>query len=383
MTMVTNRERRRVEMCLAPLLGLCAVLLIAQGAAQTALSTVDSRQLLAGARIDLKAAQDLGAKRHLPRDYETTEAALAAAEAFDETTAESARGAAYRRHVERAAWLARQLLAKARLVRELREAKEPWQAVADRYDGTLLDVARAARVPLDSTLAGAAAARALTESLDRWRVRRQVQVDSLALLLRHADRRCQEAMADQESTLTAVRVELSTARQRLWEAELRAGVAEADRSASESVLNQRREREYAVREIAEAFGKDEGTVLLTPAGDVILHVFGFSFASGSAELSGDAQPLLDKLKAALAKFPLANVRLEGHTDNTGSREANLRLSRRRAETVASLLLAAGEIAAERIETEGFGPDRPLAPNDSPEGRARNRRIDVVILTGGE
>ena len=75
------------------------------------------------------------------------------------------------------------------------------------------------------------------------------------------------------------------------------------------------------------------------------------------------------------------VRIEGHTDDTGSRDANLRLSRRRAETVARVLEQELGLDVESVVTEGMGPDRPIALNSTAAGRARNRRIDVVI-TGG-
>jgi len=70
--------------------------------------------------------------------------------------------------------------------------------------------------------------------------------------------------------------------------------------------------------------------------------------------------------------------IEGHTDNTGTRDANLRLSRRRAETVARLLEGKLNWETNSIVTEGIGPDRPIANNGTAKGRAHNRRIDVVI-----
>jgi outer membrane protein OmpA-like peptidoglycan-associated protein len=101
---------------------------------------------------------------------------------------------------------------------------------------------------------------------------------------------------------------------------------------------------------------------------------------GSASLSAGQDDLVNKIVAAIQLFPTAEVSVEGHTDNTGGHDANLRLSRRRAETVARILeqkLGRGE---ESIATEGFGPDQPIALNSTAEGRAMNRRIDVVIAT---
>ena len=103
------------------------------------------------------------------------------------------------------------------------------------------------------------------------------------------------------------------------------------------------------------------------------------FAPGSADLSAGQEPLLDKLVASVERFPGSQVRVEGHTDDTGSRNANLRLSRRRADSVARLMeIKLGRTEGE-IATEGFGPDRPIGPNSTAEGRAKNRRIDVVVM----
>lgn len=113
-----------------------------------------------------------------------------------------------------------------------------------------------------------------------------------------------------------------------------------------------------------------------------MRVYGISFGVGSANLKAGQDALVDKIAQAIGLFPGRQARVEGHTDDTGGRDANLRLSRRRAETVARLLEQRLSVAEGVIGTEGYGPDKPVALNSSPEGRARNRRIDVVIATGG-
>jgi len=85
------------------------------------------------------------------------------------------------------------------------------------------------------------------------------------------------------------------------------------------------------------------------------------------------------LETALRAFPGGAITVAGHSDDTGTRQANLRLSRRRAETVARRLEGDLGLPQGAITTEGYGPDRPVALNDTPEGRALNRRIDVLIV----
>jgi len=104
-----------------------------------------------------------------------------------------------------------------------------------------------------------------------------------------------------------------------------------------------------------------------------------NFPTGSAELTPAAKASLDGLGKALASSDLAKFRfrIEGHTDNVGSPEANRALSQQRAEAVVSYLSAQYGVAAARLEPVGMGQDRPLiaTPPQTPE--ARNRRVQVI------
>jgi OOP family OmpA-OmpF porin len=80
----------------------------------------------------------------------------------------------------------------------------------------------------------------------------------------------------------------------------------------------------------------------------------------------------------LTSNPDARVAIEGHTDAQGDEASNLALSESRAEAVRDYLVSQG-IAADRLETAGFGESRPIASNDTAEGRAENRRIEFRLL----
>jgi outer membrane protein OmpA-like peptidoglycan-associated protein len=103
------------------------------------------------------------------------------------------------------------------------------------------------------------------------------------------------------------------------------------------------------------------------------------FATGSAVLVPASGTLLDRV-AEVAKGCPGTLRVEGHTDSTGDEAANLALSRGRADAVRQALLQRG-LPGERLVAEGFGQARPLAPNDTPAGRARNRRIELHVAAG--
>lgn len=102
-----------------------------------------------------------------------------------------------------------------------------------------------------------------------------------------------------------------------------------------------------------------------------------NFEQATANLVPRARATLDDVAAVLRAHPAATVVVEGHTDATGAPADNQRLSVARAEAVKNALVARG-VAPDRISTEGYGQDRPIASNDTPDGQARNRRTELVV-----
>jgi OOP family OmpA-OmpF porin len=103
-----------------------------------------------------------------------------------------------------------------------------------------------------------------------------------------------------------------------------------------------------------------------------------NFETGSARLTPSAEQTIAPLAGLLEAHPSARVRLEGHTDSSGSEAANKRLSEQRAAAVKSALVAAGATPAS-IEVAGRGSEQPVADNDSDDGRARNRRTELIVV----
>ena len=103
---------------------------------------------------------------------------------------------------------------------------------------------------------------------------------------------------------------------------------------------------------------------------------GVSFVSGSAELTPASISVIVELAATLQADPDLKLEIAGHTDATGGSEANRNLSQRRAESVRRSLIQMG-IAPDRLLAVGYGEDFPIADNATAEGRARNRRVEVV------
>jgi outer membrane protein OmpA-like peptidoglycan-associated protein len=107
-------------------------------------------------------------------------------------------------------------------------------------------------------------------------------------------------------------------------------------------------------------------------------IYGINFDTAKATVRPDSEPVLNELLALLQKQPEWYMLVAGHTDNAGTDVVNLPLSRQRSEAVIAWLVAKG-IDKTRLTPAGFGSRKPLADNGSEEGRAKNRRVDLVKL----
>ncbi len=123
-----------------------------------------------------------------------------------------------------------------------------------------------------------------------------------------------------------------------------------------------------------AVKQEERGLVITLAGNVL-------FGSGKSMLLPAARRQLDEIAQALSHARDQNIVVEGHTDATGSREINASLGHRRAKAVADYLIKKG-IPGDKISAVGKGPDAPVAGNHTAEGRASNRRVEIVVQAQG-
>jgi outer membrane protein OmpA-like peptidoglycan-associated protein len=110
-----------------------------------------------------------------------------------------------------------------------------------------------------------------------------------------------------------------------------------------------------------------------------LVTYGIYFDSGSDVVKAESAPVLRQIAAYMEKNAAVKVGIDGHTDNEGTAEGNLDLSKRRAASVAKVLSEQFKIAADRFKTDGMGDGKPIASNDKAEGRAMNRRVEFSKL----
>lgn len=100
-----------------------------------------------------------------------------------------------------------------------------------------------------------------------------------------------------------------------------------------------------------------------------------NFESGKSAIKSDSQSIIDELHKMLSANPSLKIIIEGHTDNVGNSSSNKTLSEQRASSVKTSLVNKG-IAADRINTVGYGQDKPIADNSTEDGKAKNRRVEI-------
>lgn len=125
----------------------------------------------------------------------------------------------------------------------------------------------------------------------------------------------------------------------------------------------------------------QGTgVSVTRSGDnIILNMPGnITFATNSADINASFYPVLNSVALVLKEYDKTVVDVAGHADSVGSEESNLALSQRRATSVTAYLSNQG-ISSQRLIAVGYGESRPIASNDTPEGRSQNRRVEITLV----
>ncbi len=238
---------------------------------------------------------------------------------------------------------------------------------AMRDDGWQLeDVILAYEEPLVQVAAAADQAADLERGIDA------IAADLVAYIedLRERER---EAALD----LEASRARIAELEDEIRELDERLGGVSQERVA----LIQRLEQEARVREqfdrIERMFERDEARVS-REGNEVLLRMVGLTFASGRSDIDPAHRPLLDKVRQAIDVFPGSQIVIEGHTDSYGGDESNMALSRQRAEAVSRYLISELGVEAFRVSAVGYGETRPIANNETPQGRERNRRIDIRV-----
>ena len=188
-----------------------------------------------------------------------------------------------------------------------------------------------------------------------------------------AMRRLTQEVKDRDDQIAALNREMQRLEQRLG------GVSE-ERIALQRRVDAQERLRANVAAIEASFSPTEARVN-RQGDDVVISLLGIAFPSGRSTIDAASAPLLAKVRQALEMFPDAPIVVEGHTDSQGGDSSNLILSQDRADAVKQYLVTNFGRNPERISSIGYGEARPVASNETADGRARNRRIDLIIRTG--
>ena len=294
----------------------------------------------------LETADDLRARRYAPISFERASALLAEAEqALNADRYDTDRP---RNLAQLAEHNAHHAIYVARLQRQIYDDDTTLEEVLLDWEGALSALADELDVPVYFDDGHEAAVKRMSEAIAT------LKADITFL---------EQAVADRDAQIASLELEVG------------------DQSQSLARVNEalaRRERQRERFERVEALFEPEQAIVLRQADGVILRLIGLNFASGSARLTDAHDAILGRVQAALAEFPEANLVIEGHTDSFGSDASNLELSQARADAVLQYLLANSPRSPADVRALGYGESQPVANNETPEGRRRNRRIDIVI-----
>jgi outer membrane protein OmpA-like peptidoglycan-associated protein len=186
-------------------------------------------------------------------------------------------------------------------------------------------------------------------------------------------RRLKQDLDDNKEQVAALNAEM----QRL---ESRLGGVSQERIALQRRVDAQERLRANVATVESSFTPAEARVY-RQGDDVVVSLLGIKFASGRSAIDASNAALMEKVKRALALFGESAIVVEGHTDSNGSDSTNLILSQDRADAVKQYLVKNFAVDAEKISSIGYGEARPVATNETADGRSRNRRIDLVVQVG--
>jgi len=316
--------------------------------AEAELLAIQTRTLQ-GARDAIEQARGSKAHKYAPRTLQRAESLAAETEkllgadryAAAQAAALAEKAAATARHAEQITALARK--------------KPKTEDLLLQWEGYVYRLQTAAAMPAPVDTAPEETVSALEAEVGR---------------LRHSEKELRENLAASQAFNTALEDEIR-------ELDIELGGASSEREELVMRLEAQARAKEQLSQAEALFSRDEALVF-RQSNNVVVRLIGLRFASGSAELDPGNEQLLEKVEQAIALYPGSLLLVEGHTDSSGSDRINKRLSEQRAQTVADHMISEMRIPASRLMSVGYGAERPIANNDTKEGREKNRRIDLLI-----
>lgn len=361
---------------------------------------------IAEARLALQDAKNATADQRAPREYDSAVSHFNAAQSVWNDKKDPVISAHWARlaqaEAKQAQYLAEASIAQEQVTRENERRQRAELAVREAEIAMLQARARneAERRAAEADARAAEERRRIEQDLARReaeaREREKIRAESEARLAAERTRAEQESAARTQAERDRVAAELEKMKADL-EATKKAAeeaqkAAEADRQRLE---DQRRAEEARQAELARAkSAQQEAEAALKTTlsqlaqvreearGLIVTLPGSIYFDVNKTDVKPAMRDRLSQIGKALAAVPDRHVLVEGHTDSTGADEYNVTLSRLRAESVRSILVAGG-VSPDRVESQGYGKTRPIASNATAEGKAQNRRVEIVLQGGAK
>ncbi|HEX9654364.1 MAG TPA: OmpA family protein [bacterium] len=203
--------------------------------------------------------------------------------------------------------------------------------------------------------------------------------------LRRIHKITQNLLKEKKELMTEVdekNSELQTLRAELQKYKEKEQGLQAELQEKQYRLEVKRQREEKIKTLENMFTAEEA-IVLRRGNEIIIRLIGLSFPSGKSTIEPEYFSLLTSVQRAIRNFSEATITIEGHTDAIGNDRYNENLSYERAAAVKQYLLANMGLDDSRITALGYGESRPIASNETNEGRAQNRRIDLVLTFSEE
>jgi outer membrane protein OmpA-like peptidoglycan-associated protein len=161
----------------------------------------------------------------------------------------------------------------------------------------------------------------------------------------------------------------------------RSGQYAAELELKRQQILEKQQYEAKFKRLTSIFSSEEGEIFRASAGgrnQIVIRLTSMNFKSGSARIEPDDFALLDKVHQVIIELPYWKIEIQGHTDSRGNERSNLGLSQARAQAVKDYFINTYRINEANISAVGYGESRPIASNENAEGRAQNRRIDILL-----
>lgn len=305
------------------------------------------QDIIESAERAIKQAEEMNADRKAPKTFNQAEEEMRLALNILEVNRSATDEA--EQYAERARWWAERSMAVTEVVKTFEQGDYTEEDIVLWYQDQLTSVA-------------APITKELPLNYDNTRLLSSIRTDLEEVIAE------KQQLAEQNQTLSS-KSESLVSQGRAEKQELESRLTQTKEQAQEA------DRKFAL--IQSLFDEKEALVF-KQQDDILLRTQGFNFPSGRSEIDSENFALLQKVIRAIDEYPTAKVTVMGHTDSVGDAQRNQELSQQRAQKVADFLVQVGQISSERVSARGHGESRPIASNDTKEGREENRRVEFML-----